>query len=104
MKILLLITLINLSLYAQESNANICEWLGDAAIVVAQNRDNGIGEYDLINKYLEQDASYGEQNVVITLIDRVYHAKKDLAPEEVALAERKQCEIAMVVRRSQTIK
>ena len=93
--IFLLIT--SATLHAQDTNATFCEWLGDTANVVAQNRDNGINEYDLIGKYLQQGTSYGEQSVVIPLIDRVYNFEKDLDPDEVAFAEQKQCEIAMVL-------
>ena len=75
-------------------NANFCEWLGNAANVVAQNRDNGIEEYDLIGKYLSESESYGEQSIVIPLIDRVYGIESELSPEQIAFTERQQCEIA----------
>lgn len=99
---LLLITIFLLSLssvnYALDTSSEptFCEWLGDAASAVAQNRDNGIDEYDLIGKYLSESKSYGEQNVVIPLIDRVYGIERNLSPEEVAFAEKQRCEIAFV--------
>ena len=73
-----------------------CEWLGDSAYTVAQNRDNGIEEYDLIGKVLSEDKSYGEQSVVIPLIDRVYGIEGNIDPDEVAFAEQQRCEIAFV--------
>ena len=78
------------------SEPTFCEWLGDAATAVAQNRDNGIDEYDLIGKYLSENESYGEQSVVIPLIDRVYGIERSLSPEEIAFAEKQRCEIAFV--------
>ena len=101
MKILTITTLLFvISITAQAnkdySQPTFCEWLGEAASAVAQNRDNGIDEYDLIGKYLQEDKSYGEQSVVIPLIDRVYGLERDLNPEEVAFAEKQRCEIAFV--------
>ena len=40
------------------SEPAFCEWLGEAAISIAQNRDNGIEEYDLIGKYFKENKSY----------------------------------------------
>ena len=101
MKKLILITFIlTISISANansiSSEPTFCEWLGNAATSVAQNRDNGIEEYDLIGKYLSEGKSYGEQSVVIPLIDRVYNIEKDLSPDEVAFAEMQRCEIAMI--------
>jgi hypothetical protein len=73
---------------------SFCEWLGDAANSVAQNRDNRMSEYDLIGKFLAEGKSYGEQSVVIPLIDRVYGIERNLNPEEVAFVEQQSCEIA----------
>ncbi len=71
-----------------------CEWLGDSAYTVAQSRDNGIEEYDLIGKVLSEGKSYGEQSVVIPLIDRVYGIEGEINSDEVAFIEQKRCEIA----------
>ncbi len=101
---IIFLLVVNASTYAQDSNNTFCEWLGNAANVVAQNRDNGIKEYDLIKKYLDQSISYGEQSVVIPLIDRVYNFENNLDPDEVAFAERQQCEIAMVISKSKLSK
>ena len=94
----LLLFFISISIHAEinHSQATFCEWFGDAAISVAQNRDNGIGEYELIGKYLSESKSYGEQSVVIHLIDRVYGIEKHLNPEKVAFVEQQRCEIASV--------
>ena len=81
---------------SNSSAPTFCEWLGDAATAIAQNRDNGIEEYDLIGKYLSEDTSYGEQSVVIPLIDRVYGIEGNLSPDEVAFAEQQRCEVAFV--------
>ena len=78
------------------SEPTLCEWLGDAATAVAQNRDNGTEEYDLIGKYLSHGKSYGEQSIVIPLIDRVYSIERDLSPDDVAFAEQQRCEVAFV--------
>ncbi len=101
MKKLTLITLlflISLSAYSNDGYAepSFCEWLGDAATSIAQNRDSGIGEYDLIGKFLSEDKSYGEQSVVIPLIDRVYRIEGDISPDEIAFIEQQRCEIAFV--------
>ena len=101
MKKLLLTTFLLAITISGNANSNasaptFCEWLGDAATAIAQNRDNGIEEYDLIGKYLSEGKSYGEQSVVIPLIDRVYGIEGNLSPEEVAFAEQQRCEIAFV--------
>ena len=103
-KIFILFFTLNASAYAQVYQENICEWLGNTATVIAQNRDNGIGEYDLIQKYLDQDKSYMEQNVVIHLISRIYSIEEPLIPEDIAVAEQKKCEIAMIIGFNRSIK
>lgn len=99
-KIIFTILLLALSISANAKHGHsepaFCEWLGDAANSIAQNRDNGIEEYDLIGKYLNEDKSYGEQSVVIPLIDRVYGIERNLEPNEVAFAEQQSCEVAFV--------
>ena len=98
MKNLILVTLlflISLSVQANDRES-FCAWLGDAAISVAQNRENGIEEYDLIGKYLSENKSYGEQSIVIPLIDRVYGIEKEMSPDEVAFAEKQRCAVAFV--------
>ncbi len=97
--VLILILFIYSSISSAEINANgntFCEWMGSAANSVALNRDKGIDEYELIDRYLKQGSSYGEQSVVIPLIDRVYNKKQTLSPDELAFAERRNCEIATV--------
>ena len=101
MKILTITTLIFAMSFASQATENhsqptFCEWLGEAASAVAQNRDNGMDEYELIGKFLQEDKSYGEQSVVIPLIGRVYGVEQDMNPEEVAFAEKQRCEIAFV--------
>lgn len=101
MKTLILTTLILLasfSLYAQDANSEptFCEWLGNAATSIALNRDSGMDEYDLIGKYLSENKSYGEQSIVIPLIDRVYGVESNMSPDEVAFIEQQRCEIAFV--------
>ena len=78
------------------SEPNFCEWLGNAATSVAKNRALGIDEYELIGKYLSEGKSYGEQSVVIPLIDRVYRIEGDISPDEIASIEQQRCEIAFV--------
>ncbi|MGI9227845.1 MAG: hypothetical protein ACR2PU_03545 [Gammaproteobacteria bacterium] len=60
----------NASEYYEE--LNYCSWMGNAAYAVAKNRDLGMDEYSLIEKYLKQGDNYEEQVIVINLIDRIY--------------------------------
>ena len=92
----LLVITISVNANSNSSEPTFCEWLGDAATAIAQNRDNGMDEYDLIGKYLSEDKSYGEQSVVIPLIDRVYGIERGLKPDEIAFAEQQRCEVAFV--------
>ena len=94
---IILLTLSTVS-YADNiaSEPNFCEWLGDTATSVAKNRALGMDEYDLIGKYLSEGKSYGEQSVVIPLIDRVYGIEGDISPDEIAFIEQQRCEIAFV--------
>ena len=92
----LLAITISASASSNSSAPTFCEWLGDAATAIAQNRDNGIEEYDLIGKYLSESKSYGEQSIVIPLIDRVYGIERGLEPDEVAFAEQQRCEVAFI--------
>ena len=98
--LLLTIILLTLSTASYADNvapkSNFCDWLGDAATSVAESRALGMDEYDLIGKYLSQGKSYGEQSVVIPLIDRVYGIKGDISPDEIAFIEQQRCEIAFV--------
>ena len=101
MKKLIFTTLVlafSLSAHAKHGHSEpaFCEWPGEAVISIAQNRDNGMGEYDLIGKFLKEDKSYGEQSVVIPLIDRVYGIEGNIDPDEVAFAEQQRCEVAFV--------
>ena len=101
MKILLItifIFTLSLASYATGKNStpNFCEWLGCSASAIAQNRDQGLNEYDLIGKYLAEDKSYGEQSVIIPLVDRVYGIERHINPNDIAIVEQAQCEIAMV--------
>ncbi len=87
------------SITGKATSTNFCEWLGDSASAIAQNRDNGVGEYDLIGKYLKESESYGEQSVIIPLIDRVYGVQRHISPNDIAIVEQTQCEIALVQHR-----
>ena len=91
-----LLLALSISAHARHGHSEpaFCEWLGETAISIAQNRDNGIEEYDLIGKVLSEDKSYGEQSVVIPLIDRVYGIEGNIDPDEVAFAEQQRCEVA----------
>ena len=73
----------------------LCEWWGSAANVVAQNRDNGMEEYDLIGKYLSENKSYGEQSILIPIIDRVYGIESHLTPNQVEFTEKEICQLAL---------
>ena len=100
MKILLftiLISTLSLAGYAtgRNSTSNFCEWLGDSATAIAQNRDQGMSEYDLIGRYLSEGKTYAEQSVVIQLIDRVYNIESHISPDNIAIVEQAQCEIAL---------
>ena len=80
----------------KDASPNFCEWLGDSASSIAQSRDRGIGEYDLIGEFLSEGKSYGEQSVIIPLIDRVYGIEGHINPKDIAIVEQAQCEIALV--------
>ena len=92
--LLLVASNLSVSMQSVEANSTYCEWLGNAAIVIAQNRDNGMSEIDLIDNYLQQNQSYVEQQVIIPLIDRVYSTEKGIGPSEIAIVEQQLCEIA----------
>lgn len=94
--LILLLVAINLSVTMQQANANssYCEWLGNAAIVIAENRNNGMSEFDLIENYLDQSQSYHEQSVIIPLIERVYATDQGIGPGQIAVVEQRLCEIA----------
>ena len=101
MKALLLTALLltlSIASYAKDLNSNptYCEWLGEAASSVAKNRELGMDEYELIGKYLSEDKSYGEQSVVIPLIDRIYGSESDFSSNEIAFIEQQRCEVAFV--------
>ena len=88
-----------------EANANssetkdlFCNWVADAAIAVAQNRNNGILEYDLINKVLGNNKNYQEHIVIIPLIDRMYGSSNEVTPYEHALIEYDLCDLLSVNR------
>jgi len=93
----LLLTL-SIASYAKDINSNptFCEWLGEAASSVAKNRELGMDEYELIGKFLTEGKSYGEQSIVIPLIDRVYGIESDISSNEIAFIEQQRCEVAFV--------
>ena len=96
-KLLLTTLLLTISTIANANNYHteptFCEWLGNAGSIIAQNRDKGMSETDLIKNYLEQQQSYEEQLIIIPLIDRVYNKKEYLTPDEIAFVEKRQCVI-----------
>lgn len=96
--LILLIATINLNLTMQYANADstYCEWVGQAANIIAENRNNGMSEFDLMENYLDQNQSYHEQKVVIPLIERIYSTDRGIGPEEIAIVEQQQCEIAQL--------
>lgn len=96
--LLLLIALINIGLIANSAHANTpyCEWLSSAANSIAQSRDNGLAEFDLIENYLQQSQSYTEQKIILQLIDRVYQLDKGSKPTQVAYIEKQRCEITYI--------
>ncbi len=101
MKALLLTALlltISISVNAKHGypEPTFCEWLGEAATSAAKNLDLGMEEYELIGNYLSEGKSYGEQNVVIPLIDRVYGIERNTNSGDIAFIEQQRCEIAFV--------
>ena len=94
--LILLIAAINLSFTMQHANANsaYCQWIGSAATIIAENRDNGLSEFDLIENYLNQNQSYLEQTVIIPLIERIYTIERNISPSEIAIVEQQHCELA----------
>ena len=94
--LLLLFVLINIGLATNNAHANTpyCEWLSSATYSIAQSRNNGLAEFDLIENYLQQSQSYAEQKIILQLIDRVYQLDKSSTPTQVAYVEKQRCEIA----------
>ena len=94
--LILLIIAINLGFSMQNASANsaYCEWIGSAATIIAENRDNGLSEFDLIENYLNQNQSYQEQTVILPLIERVYTIERNFSPGEIAIVEQRLCELA----------
>ncbi len=94
--LIFLVAAINLSMTMQQAEAEsaYCDWLGNAAIIIAENRNNSMSEFDLTENYLDQNQSYAEQEAIIPLIKRVYVFEQDVGPREIAIVERQQCEIA----------
>ena len=94
---ILLIVLIFLAAHtiAQAVPANndtkFCDWVADAALAVAQNKQNGMSEISLIEKVLEKNTSYVDQVILIRIIDRVYKTKFNISPFEHALYEYENC-------------
>lgn len=77
--------------YDYSENLNYCDWMGNAAYIVAQNHDIGIEEYKLIGKYIEQDGFYDEQVIVINLIDHIYGSLKDKNADNIKLKTESEC-------------
>ena len=94
--LILLIAAINLSFFIPHASANsaYCEWIGSAATIIAENRDNGLSEFDLIENYLNQNQSYQEQTIILPLIERVYTIERNISPNEIAIVEQQHCELA----------
>ena len=69
------------------ADSTYCEWVGQAANIIAENRNNGMSEFDLMENYLDQNQSYEEQKVVIPLIERIYSTDRGIGPEEIAIVE-----------------
>ena len=96
--LILLIAFLNVGLSINNAHANIqyCEWMSHVAQAVAENRNNGMSEFDLIDNYLEQSQNYSEQQAVLSLIDRVYQMDVDSSADDIAFVEKERCELAML--------
>lgn len=95
--IFLLVAIIqSFSINQAQAESMYCEWFGNAANVIAQNRDNGMSEFDLTENYLNQNQTYQQQQIIIPLIDRVYGKEGQLSPETIAIVEQQRCELALV--------
>ena len=70
--LLLTLTVKAWELHDNNKEINYCEWLGNAAYIVAKNRDIGIEKNILTGEYLKQAGNYTEQALVINLIDQIY--------------------------------
>ena len=70
---------------------NYCDWMGNAAYIVAKNRDIGIEKNSLIGIYLDQVSNYDEQAIVINLIDHIYGPLKDKNADNVKLETESEC-------------
>ncbi len=96
--LILLIAFLNVGFSVNKAHANFeyCEWVSNVAHAVAENRNNGMTEFDLIDKYLEQSQSYGEQHAVLSLIDRVYQMDLESSANDIAIVEKERCELALL--------
>ena len=94
-KIILTMVLVLFSFTSKASNyyeqLNYCSWMGRTAYIVAKNRDLGIDEYSLIEKYLAQGETYDEQVIVISLIDRAYGAQLNKNADNIELETKSEC-------------
>ena len=92
---ILIIGIFLLSFAAEASEYNeeltYCSWMGNAAYAVATNRDLGMDEYSLIEKYLKQGNSYEEQVIVINLIDRIYGPLVNESANNIELDTKSNC-------------
>ena len=49
-----------------------CMWKASAAQTIAMNRDLGLEEVKVMAYYLNQQTTYGEQKIVLGLIEEIY--------------------------------
>jgi hypothetical protein len=68
-----------------------CMWKASAAQVIAMNRDFGLNETTIIDKYLKQENDYNEQTVVLELIDRIYGTYEYVTHDTIYTQTNKTC-------------
>jgi hypothetical protein len=68
-----------------------CMWKASAAQIIAMNRDIGLNETTIIDKYLKQENDYNEQEVVLDLIDRIYGTYEYVTHDTIYTQTNKTC-------------
>ena len=80
---------------SEYSKTNFCKWLEETTIADAQNRESGIGEYDLIGNDISEEISYDEQTIFKPHNDQAYGVDDDSNQDRTPFVERQSCEVAL---------
>ena len=89
----LLIFLICVQAFADQHPeiSRFCAWKANAARAITMNRDIGLNELDLTGYYLEQNNTYEEQKIVLSLIEKIYGPYEFVDNDTIYSQTRKTC-------------